>query len=140
MSLVSARKWQAVRRAGVSSHRRRWRPLLARLRERYGALADSIASLGARHVLAMTNPYLTRRADGRTYCGDSPFNFERSFVPRLSTFFGFGISRAEGRNAEKVVLEPLNALISEEASRRGWTVVDGYRRDRGDLRQAGLVF
>ncbi len=106
-------------------------PLLARLRERYGALADRIAALGARHVLAMTYPYLTRRADGRTYCGDSPFNFERSFVPRLSTFFGFGISRAEGRNAEKVVLEPLNALISEEASRRGWTVVDGYRRDRG---------
>ncbi len=107
------------------------RPALASLQQQYAALAPRISALNAREVFLVTYPNMTRREDGRTYCGDSPFDFNRSFVPYLATFVGLGISRAEARNAEKVILDPLNATIIAEAVRNGWTAVSGFAQNRG---------
>jgi hypothetical protein len=107
------------------------RPALDLLRRQYAELAPRIAALQAREVFLVTYPSMTRREDGRTYCGDSPFDFSPDFVPSLSTFIGLGISRAEARNAERIVLDPLNALITGEAVRNGWVPVAGFARNRG---------
>jgi hypothetical protein len=106
-------------------------PAFALLRQQYAALAPRIAALNARAVFLVTYPDMTRREDGRTYCGDSPFDFSRDFVPYLATFVGLGISRAEAKNAEKVVLDPLNATITAEAVRNGWVAIKGFARNRG---------
>jgi hypothetical protein len=106
-------------------------PAFALLRQQYTALAPWIAALDARGVFLVTYPAMTRREDGRTFCGDSPFDSSRDFVPYLATFVGLGISRAEARNAEKVVLDPLNATITAEAARNGWVPVAGFAKNRG---------
>jgi hypothetical protein len=106
-------------------------PKLAVLRQQYGQLAPRLNSLNARHVFLVTYPDMTRREDGVTYCGDGPFDFSRDFVPYLSTFMGLGISRAEARNAEKAVLNPLNKLITEQADQHGWTPVANFAKNRG---------
>jgi hypothetical protein len=106
-------------------------PAFALLRQQYTALAPWIAALNARGVFLVTYPAMTRREDGRTFCGDSPFDSSRDFVPYLATFVGLGISRAEARSAEKVVLDPLNATITAEAARNGWVPVAGFAKNRG---------
>lgn len=106
------------------------RPLLAALRDQYRVLAGTLDGLRARHVFLMTYPNMVRRENGAP-CGDSPLNFSRNFVPHLATFLSFGISRSEALNAERFVLEPLNALLAEEARARGWTAVADYARNRG---------
>jgi hypothetical protein len=106
------------------------RPLFADLKQQYQALAAQLGAIDARHVALMTYPNMVRNENG-AYCGDGPFNFSRNFVPHLATFLAFGVSRSESRNAERVVLDPLNALLAEEARNRGWILVGGYARDRG---------
>jgi hypothetical protein len=107
------------------------RPVLALLRQQYATLAPRISDLNARSVFLVTYPNMTRREDGRTYCGDSPFDFSPDFVPYLATFVGLGISRAEARNAEKVVLDPLNETITAQAALNGWIAVSGFAKNRG---------
>ncbi len=107
------------------------RPAFTKLRKQYEELAPRINSLNARQVFLVTYPDMTRREDGKTDCGDGPFDFSRTFVPYLATFVGLGVSRAEARNARTVVLDPLNTLITEQAGQNGWVPVAEFSKKRG---------
>jgi hypothetical protein len=113
-------------------------PAFAGLRQQYAELAPRLNSLNARHVFLVTYPTMTRREDGVTYCGDGPFDFSRDFVPYLATFIGLGISRGEARNAEKVVLDPLNRLMVAQADLHGWVPVGGLEKETGFRKDRGF--
>ncbi|MCA3562903.1 MAG: hypothetical protein IOC90_04200 [Methylocystis sp.] len=108
----------------------------AQLDRLFASLAERVKPLDAVQVYLSGYLDMTRNERGR-FCGDQPFDVRPDFVPSWLTVFGFGIARAEARDAYSKVLKPLEERLSRYAGDYGWVNVADFRRDRGFCARPG---